>query len=303
MNTPIKIFGCLMVAVLCTSVSVAEVGVAVRNPGSPNPSVSGLYLNGITEEGNPITLMWRKLSSSPSLMVLNEQGELNGDGRPSLLRNSVSGLPMVAWARNAGTHFDVVVSHYISGVWTIPQVVAGSADDELDPHLVLAPNGDVHLFYWVNSGTSQIVMHTQAPPDLSSWAAPDQVSGVGESACRPAGVFHDGVLHATYEVHYSGFNGTPRNVILARQVGVSFLPEILAVTSNPDEVRPQVHSANGRIWVEWIDATGPGEFDGEMAWTRQDGLEQWEPTLYESVTSEEERDYHVRGSIRSQAIH
>ena len=71
---------------------------------------------------------------------------------------------------------------------------------------------------------------------------------------------------------------------------------MMAITYFTGKVRPEVHSASGRIWVDWVDAAN------EMAWTRHDSQGQWEPARYEPYSSTEEREYLVRGAIRLKAI-
>lgn len=286
----------LVIAALPLAAS-AEVGAIIGDP-EPTWGPSPYIINGITEDPEPIWgYAWRQYNFQTSQhAVLNPGGEANLDGYPSILRNPTSSLPIVAWARNSAQGYDVVVTHYDDDEWKTPYVVADTPDDELDPHLVLDPsNGDVHLFWWVDDGAPKI-MHSVAPADLSSWSTPAQVSQSAEEACRPHGVFHDGELYVAYEVHDYGFEQTPRQIVLSRREGSTFVPEVVAITHNGDEVRPEVHSHSGRIWVDWIDS------DAEMGWTRKDLQGQWEPLQYEPYLSIEERDYLVRGGIRMQAI-
>ena len=193
----------LAVGLIVPTVSRAEVGVAMTL-GSPGPRIA--YILGVIEDGpDPITnITWRPLGSGTSgRVVLNPQGEANGDGAPDDPLQSGDRLDRGSWARSSAGGFDVVVSQFVDDAWTVPLVVVGSASQELDPHLVLAPDGTVHLFYWVEGATRQVFQVT-APADLSSWSAPVLVSQPGESACRPAGAFHNGVLHVSYEVHNFG---------------------------------------------------------------------------------------------------
>jgi len=277
--------------------SHAEVGVSLGDPGNADP-IGGPYILGtILDDPDPFSIVWRQFGpTGPGRIVLNPQGEVNLDGYPSMLRNPVSDFPVVAWARNSAQGYDIVVSHFDGSAWSGPEVIAASSYDELDPQLVLDPaDGSVHLFYWVDEATPR-VMHSSAPADLSSWSGPVQVSQAAEEACRPHGVFHDGSLYVAYEVHDYGFEQTPRQIVLSKKVGGAFEPLVVAITHQSGEVRPQVHSHAGRVWVDWIDS------DLEAAWTRKDGQGQWQPLSYEPYGSVEERDYHVRGGIRTLAI-
>jgi len=282
-----------------SSLAVAEVGVALTSPaGAP---AAGPYVLEIVDAPDPIGTVWHRLTSSPTHIVVNPEGEANGDGDPSFVFNSVSGLPIVAWSRNSGSGYDVVVSVFTGGAWTVPIVVAGSSANELDPNVFLDGAGNVHLVYWVDDGISRTVFHRQAPPDVSSWSAADQVSAPGETACRPAGVVHGGMVRVAYEVHPMGFGSSPRQVVLARYETGGIVAEIVATTNNTTNVFPEVHSQSGKLWLDWIDAHGATEFEGETAWTRL-GSGGWEVVHYDPFANREERDFLVRREIKLEAL-
>lgn len=274
-----------------------EVGVFVDPADNQLRPKGGAYDFALIVEDPDGFPVWTSFTPDARRIVLNAQGDANGDGPPSTLL-SASGVPVVAWARNSPSGYDVVISTYPGGgAWSEPEVVAGGPDDEMDPSLVLDPSsGAVHLFYWVDA-TVPVVMHREAPADLSSWSAPDQVSGGVYPAYRPWGVFHEGVLRVIYEVHNYGSGQTPRQIVLARQENGSFVPEIMAVSYYSGLLWPRVHSTSGRLWIDWIDA------QGEIAWFRLDpGGSTWEPTHYEPFASAEEMEFHVRPGIRLKVV-
>src|SRR5262245_28802291 len=133
----------------------AEVGVVVP-VGTSVPA--GAYVVGvITEEPTPIGgSLWVRMGP-PTVYrsVLNPGGETNEDGAPSLVSDS-AGLIVAGWSLNTPTGYDVVVSRFVAGDWTAPQVVIGGSGNQLDPKLALAPNGSVHLLYWVDSEPPQV---------------------------------------------------------------------------------------------------------------------------------------------------
>jgi hypothetical protein len=287
--------GLLVSCLVAPATALAEIGVTIGpTPGAPKLPYE---LQSIIEDPEPFGIVWLRFNADgPGRAVLNDQGYPNGDGPPSILLHPGSGLPVVAWAQNSAGGFDVVVSTFQNGAWTLPQVLAGGFEDELDPNLVIDPaTGDVHLFYWIDEAQPR-VMHRQAPADLSSWSPPLQVSQPNEAACRPAGVFHGGNLYVAYEDHNFGAGQAPRNVVLAQKVGGSFTPQIVAVTSHDGPNRPQIHSHDGRFWLDWIDDTDRG------AWTGMSSQGAWEPIQHEPFSGAEERDFHLRGAIRMRVI-
>jgi hypothetical protein len=276
---------------------VAEVGVTTR-VSSPENDPGALYIFGsIEEDGDPIDLSWLRYSGSSSTrFVLNEQGYANQDGAPSMMIAGTPRQSIVVWSRNSVQGYDVVLSRFETGAWTTPDLLAGNAAlDELDPALVLDPaSGDVHMFYWENDATPR-VMHRWTDSSLTNWSAAEQVSAPGEAACRPAGVFHDGVLQVSYEVHDYGFNQTPRQVVVAVKTGAVWTPEVVAISNFAGKLAPQVHSHTGRLWIDWNDS------DSEVSWTRRNELGAWEQLRYVTYLNLEARDYHVRGAVRTQA--
>jgi len=258
---------------------------------------TGPYILGIIDDPDPTSKVWRRYSPSGSSgrIVLNEQGEANGDGDPTVLFNTVTRTPIVAWARNSAEGFDIVLSHLVNGAWSTPQVLAGDAADELDPFLALdKTTGAVHLLYWINDAAPRII-HRQAPADLSNWTAPQAVSGPAEIAARPSATINGGALRVIYESHNGVLEGTPKLIVLATDSGSGFAFETVGSSVHAAQNRPQIHFRPGRVWAEWIDGAG------EMAWTREATGGGWDPLDAEPYVGTEERDYFVRGRIRAQA--
>lgn len=281
-------------AALLGSGARAEVGVVVHDNGA----VSVYVEQGIVDDPDPISSAWIPHHPVGSGRIpLNTDGAANGDDDPSLITDPASGFAVAAWARNSPGGYDIVVSRFESSAWSPPQVVADSAADERDPHLVFDPSdGSIHLLYWIDDGAPRII-HRQAPSDLSSWSAPVQVSEPDSDACRPWGVFHDGALHVVYEGHDLGLGTTPRRIVLAIRQDQVFSSQILTTTQYAGENRPQAHSADGTLWVDWID------LEWEMTWMRQLPTGAWGPVEVETFQTPEEREFHVRGVIRSHALH
>lgn len=284
---------CATIAAASTIPGRAEVGVAFGELGRANTYI----LQIIVDDPEPVGNAWIPYSNGSSgRVVLNAGGFENGDGDPSLIMRPAPLYPVAAWALNTPSGYDVVVSAFDGVAWTSPQVVAGGPVDELDPHLVLDPNdGSVHLLYWIHD-ISPRVIHRQAPGDLSSWSAPVEVSLPGEVACRPSGIFHDGQLHVIYELHGLGYGTTPRQIVVAKQDGDGFVSQILATTEYPGDNWPQLHSAGGRLWFDWVDSSC------EAGWRLQIAPGSWEPVETQGYATTEERDYHVRGEIRQQVL-
>ena len=96
-------------------------------------------------------------------------------------------------------------------------------------------------------------------------------------------------------MHDFGFGNTPRKVVLSRRDSTGFVKEIVAGSSFGGALCPEVHSHDGRLWLDWFDA------EGEVAWTRRDALGHWSPLRYETFSSAMEREFFVRGWVRFKA--
>ncbi len=289
----------LVIASAFVAMPRAELGVVHGGVPEPGNDPIPYILGAITDEGNPIEIGWwqRSFADSPTRSVLNPDGDTNGDGRPDVVLHPTTRVPLVVWARNSPGGFEVVSSTFEGGAWTDPVVLAGLAGDALDPRVAVdAATGEVHLVYWVDDVEPR-VEHRSAPADLSVWSAAQPVSGVGEAACRPHVVVHDGMVRVAYEVHVPGAGGTPRQIVLSRLESGGFVQEIVAQTGHDGIVRPEVHSHIGRIWVDWVDG------EGLVGWTRFDPVEEaWTTIRTEPFSGVEEREFHVRGAVRAQAI-
>ena len=124
----------------------------------------------------------------------------------------------------------------------------------------------------------------------------EQLSLPGEIASRPAAVHHDGNLYVVYENHFNGHGTTPREIVIAVDQGTGFAGDVVTLTSYSEANWPQVHSRQGVLWVEWLEATG------QMDWTRQLTPGVWESIQIENFGNQEELEYFVRGTIKFRAL-
>ena len=112
-------------------------------------------------------------------------------------------------------------------------------------------------------------------------------------AARPSASIAGGVLRVAYESHNGSLGGTPKLIVLATDSGSGFTSQTLGSSFHTAPNWPQIHYRPGRVWAEWVDDAD------EMNWTREDTGGGWDPPEIEPYAGTEERDYFVRGRIRS----
>jgi len=197
--------------------------------------------------------------------------------RPVMLRLE-SGVTLRVWAMTTGSDYDLVLSRFESGSWTVPQTLAGSPGDELDPRLAVDPaDGSVHLVYWIKDEWPR-VMYMRAPADLSSWSEPLCVSEPFERAVRPSVALHRGKPLVVYEAHAREYGGTPRQIVLATREPWGFSTEVVATTDFEGPNVPEIHVSEFTLSVVWIDS------DGVMGFTRRDGQGVWAPVSATAIS-------------------
>ena len=101
-----------------------------------------------------------------------------------------------------------------------------------------------------------VVMHTEAPADLSSWTPPSMVSEVGENGLRPSAILHQGTLTVAYESHVSGVGNTPRVITVATADGLGELHirnDHRFAGRKPQQATTAHVGMGSSMWIDWID--------------------------------------------------
>ncbi len=304
----------LAIVVLLPGIARAEVGVSVAfvNGDAPRPAPA-LYVWNLTivDEDGPFAAIWAPLGDgftpvpgerSWSLerpggrVVLNPEGNLHGDGPPSMNRIPGSNVPLAAWAMKTGNGFDVVTSRFVDGAWTDPESMAVTGSDERDPKLVVdAGNGTIYLTYWIDDSDPRVMLRTASATDLV-WSSESRISAHDEAAMRPNGVVRGDRLLLIYESHFAGGPATPRSLVVAEETGHGMQFEIVGTTQHTQPGRAEIHTDGTRTWADWIDA------DDEMAWTWRTTGSAWSTPTTEPFWSLEEREFHARPRIRGTVL-
>jgi len=143
---------------------------------------------------------WTPLGLAESRrLVLNPGGERRGDGSPVIAHNPATGLPFVSWSTASPTgKRDVQVAAFDGTEWVLLPPVGLAGGDDLDPDLLVLPNG-ILVVVWThgrNNPTIWISMHSSVIPDGRSdpgWMRPVPVAPEIR-AHSPRLVIQDGLL-------------------------------------------------------------------------------------------------------------
>lgn len=280
--------------------ALGEIGVLRDVSGHGTP-----YLQTIVDEPDPLGVgRWTRLSpiDDTRRVVLNSDGDLRGDGPPSVVFDTVWEMTFVAWSSVDPLGVErIVFSCFARDAWTTPRRINGSAGRQFAPALAVAEDGSVHVVYGESRTGPEAIYHQMLLEPDGEWSTPVLVSPPGQAASRPHATFHAGKLHIVYEVRPDETDPTSVAITLgaASVDGIDTQP--VAFSNHEGPLWPQIHSAGGTLWTEWVDFTNGDPFVGEMAWIKAIDAGNWDTKRYEPFAGEEELEYRVRPWIGSQA--
>jgi hypothetical protein len=256
----------LLGVLLASALAAADDGIVDFGPRlDPGPYVGGK----IIDDSEPFPTALPR-SAGTTRTTFDRRATADGNTTPATLQLD-SDVTLKVWSTKTELGYDVLASRLENGSWTVPQTLAGSPLDELDPRLSVDPaDGSVHLVFWVHDEMPR-VMHRQASADLSAWSDAVRVSEAYEYAVRPSLGFHDGALRIAYEAHTLGYGGTPRQIVLASRESWGFSTEVVATTQYRGPNLPEVHSSVGKLSIAWVDDADT------MGLTWQLGHGRWAP--------------------------
>jgi hypothetical protein len=153
--------------------------------------------------------------------------------------------PVVVWAFNRGTDFDVAVSTWTGSMWEPVKFLSSTLNDELDPRVFAAPDGAIHVVWWQPGAPDRLGLSTREA-DAELWSAPQLIGSDGQ---RPSvGACEDSVLVAFERRRVSGGADV---VVQERPTGQTPTEETVTTVAGTLPLDIMLHVDNGRIWVEW----------------------------------------------------
>jgi len=92
----------------------------------------------------------------PSYLMLNIEGDLVGDSKPSLAEHPLNKLPCVVWSRFNGENHSIIHSRWDGNVWTAPVPLFESQNNDIEATIAFEPSGIPFIAFTRKSETSRI---------------------------------------------------------------------------------------------------------------------------------------------------
>jgi hypothetical protein len=244
--------------------SIASLSVALLLVGYPPVVEAGGGKPKITEGPDPIPHAPTGSDSDCGVPGADDTGR--DDGRPDLVVDPTTGGPIVVWA------YDAVIDHDIAvGEWTGDDCrlslgfLTSSLVDELDPRVFVDRDGTAYVVWW-EAGLPERVLLSYRLAGSRYWEFPSEIATGGR---RPAVVVHNGQLLVAYE--RDAADG--QEIVLAVPGESGYDLEVVATTTRSAGLDVVMHSAAGRLWVEWKHS------DTELAYSQRVSARWTTPTI------------------------
>ena len=158
---------------LLSPVSLAEVGV---------DRATGAFLSMALEggDGGPSgsPFPWGCVRPGASTL-LNEHGDDEGDGAPSVAFEPGTARPVIAWAESTGDGWHrVVISRWEGAAWSDPEPVSQAGVDTADASVDVTPTG-LPVVAWWEPATGTLTWVRRKLAD-GSWDDPESIGGGSE---------------------------------------------------------------------------------------------------------------------------
>ncbi len=232
-------------------------------------------------EGSPYP--WSRFRPGPGHHVLNEHGDDQGDGLPSIAIDA-DGNPVVTWADalEDGTH-RIVVARWDGNDWSDPEPVTDGTMDTSDPAVDVSPSGLLAVAWWEpETGTLAWVRRKQPG---GTWEEPESVGSGAGTRRFPAVAATGNDVFVAFSLETPA--GTFEVRVARRTEGWDERTIDTGLTESRwrgrGDVAVEIHEQGGRVWIDWLRSAD------ELATSRLDpSTGEWSPA--ESIPCEPSAD-------------
>lgn len=234
------VFAIITVGLAAASVLHAEVSV-------PSSAMQpGFLVMGGSEDPWPFPTVWALVrAGSSSNLMLNESGDLNGDGPAAACINPSSHAPHVIWSRHDGSDREIVVSRWLGFGWSSPIPLTSNSTDDLDPSFDMSNAGATHASWWRSDGVFYAVCG-----DLSCGS--EEAVDVGP-ARRPSLVLYN----VTPVISFERTQGSGTEVRVSMRFSAGWESTMIALETylgprGDGDIDVQVHRRGDLLWIDWV---------------------------------------------------
>ncbi len=226
-------------------------------------------------------------------LVLNANGDANGDGPAAWAIDPSTGNPVVAWAWWDGADHEIVLSRWTGSRWSSRELVTDNDLDDVDPAIAVAADGTVRVTWWrVENGHRTVWYEDLSLRDGTA----EEVTPLPRAGSWPSVALFAGDAKVAFQREEAGV----REVRVAtRSEGWS--EELVASTSyagpaGDGDIDVQVHADAGHLWVDWVDS------EGRLAWSEWNpAAGAWGPVRHESYSWDSEIEVEPIARARARA--
>jgi len=219
--------------------------------GAGNLCISGVnceylrYMLATTEEPDPIKIPPTD-DHTIALTLVPESKELTLP-RPHVAFDELTGQALVVYCAYVGPDYDIAFTERQGEGWEPIQFLSSTGIDDLDPRVAVGPDGTAYVVWWQRDrDTGDRVMLTRRSAETGEWEPPSLITIGGR---RPSVAVVEDQLVVVYE-RTAAEVGQQIMVYTEWTLGLP-VEETVVVTDRIGPLSPMVHSANGRIWLDW----------------------------------------------------
>lgn len=226
----------------------------------------------------PHNEIWVKYGNDPNKIPLNENGDLNGDGKPALAVNPLTGYPEVAWSKFDGIDYEIAYSHFDGSTWSTPELITDNDINEFDPFIAFSGDGTVKITWWTDEPIQQV--YYKLRKYSGDWSITIRVSDFLQKSQYPSIATLNNLSYVVYE---NPASPNVKNIVMGGIIDdPDPIPQLLSrITIASSDFAPNTlstpHVLDGHVWVDWI-------YDENfLCWSEKIG-EEWTPQRYEAYS-------------------
>lgn len=212
------------------------------------PSPAAVLMMGGSENGGGWPDVYAVPSSAGTRYVFPHPDEISFSNAPV---TTDPAEPVVAASAATSTDREVALYQFTGTGWSTPRFLTDNEVDDLEPTIVQDTDRSFHVAWWQPGR----VLYAHVRP---TEAGSIRIETVASEGSRPSVA-----VAATPLVAYqrSAASGTGTEIVVAERGDAGWVTHVVACTAftgpaGDGDVDVHVHTRGGRVWVDWVSASG-----------------------------------------------